>query len=127
MFSAAKGEGAFWDGARAQASAVTKKSEALLCCNGLGYMNRYPFAVDLVLMTLASLSESSRLDEETREELCMVRRNVELEARLIDDLLDLTRITAGKLQLTSGHVELQGASNAFVADLCESKGALRCE
>src|SRR4029453_10562114 len=28
-----------------------------------------------------------------------VRRNVELEARLIDDLLDLTRITHGKLEL----------------------------
>src|SRR5207245_11450394 len=29
----------------------------------------------------------------------MVCRNVELEARLIDDLLDLTRISRGKLQL----------------------------
>jgi CheY-like chemotaxis protein len=29
----------------------------------------------------------------------MIRRNVELEARLIDDLLDLTRISRGKLQL----------------------------
>ena len=26
----------------------TKKSEALLCCNGLSYMHRYPFANDLV-------------------------------------------------------------------------------
>ncbi|HEV7403784.1 MAG TPA: ATP-binding protein [Chthoniobacteraceae bacterium] len=58
------------------------------------------------LMTLAALCDSSRIDEETRDELCMVRRNVELEARLIDDLLDLTRITAGKLQLTSGNVDL---------------------
>ena len=32
-------------------------------------------------------------------ELAMIRRNVELEARLIDDLLDLTRITRGKLEL----------------------------
>src|SRR5213595_1907222 len=29
----------------------------------------------------------------------MIRRNVELEARLIDDLLDLTRIDRGKVQL----------------------------
>jgi signal transduction histidine kinase len=34
----------------------------------------------------------------------MVVRNVELEARLIDDLLDLTRVSRGKLQL-----ELQAA------------------
>ena len=35
-----------------------------------------------------------------REALEVVRRNVELEARLIDDLLDVTRIAKGKLQLT---------------------------
>jgi fructose-1,6-bisphosphatase/inositol monophosphatase family enzyme len=27
---------------------VQKKSDALLCCNGLSYMNRYPFAGDLI-------------------------------------------------------------------------------
>ena len=48
MFSAARGEGAWWDGERARCSAVTKKSEALICCNGLGFMHRYPFAGDLV-------------------------------------------------------------------------------
>src|SRR5438309_3241991 len=35
-----------------------------------------------------------------REALGVIRRNVELEARLIDDLLDVTRIAKGKLQLT---------------------------
>src|SRR6266404_2510043 len=35
-----------------------------------------------------------------REALAVVRRNVELEARLIDDLLDVTRIAKGKLQLS---------------------------
>jgi len=34
------------------------------------------------------------------EALEVVRRNVELEARLIDDLLDVTRIAKGKLQLS---------------------------
>ena len=36
-----------------------------------------------------------------RASLRMVRRNVELEARLIDDLLDLTRVNRGKLQMVS--------------------------
>jgi histidinol-phosphatase len=49
MFSAARGEGAFWDGERMRASGVQRKSDALLCCNGLGYMHRYPFAKDLML------------------------------------------------------------------------------
>ena len=35
-----------------------------------------------------------------RQALEIIRRNVELEARLIDDLLDVTRIAKGKLQLT---------------------------
>lgn len=48
MFSAARGEGAFWDGQRIQTSGAQKKSDALLCCNGLSYMYRYPFAKDLI-------------------------------------------------------------------------------
>ncbi len=48
LFSAAKGEGAFWDGRRIQASSIGKKSDALLCCNGLSYMHRYPFAGQLI-------------------------------------------------------------------------------
>jgi histidinol-phosphatase len=48
MYSAAKGEGAFQNGARIQASAVQSKSEALICCNGLGFMHRFGFAPELV-------------------------------------------------------------------------------
>jgi histidinol phosphatase-like enzyme (inositol monophosphatase family) len=49
MFSAAKGEGAFEDGRRIRASNIARKRDALLCCNGLGFMYRYPFAKDLML------------------------------------------------------------------------------
>lgn len=48
MYSAAKGEGAYWDGARMRVSEVSAKNQALLCCNGLSYMNKYPFANGLV-------------------------------------------------------------------------------
>jgi histidinol phosphatase-like enzyme (inositol monophosphatase family) len=44
MFTAGRGDGAFWDGKPIHASKITKKSEALLCCNGIGFMHRYPFA-----------------------------------------------------------------------------------
>jgi PAS domain S-box-containing protein len=39
------------------------------------------------------------------EDLAALRRNVELEARLIDDLLDLTRIASGKLELHRRQVD----------------------
>ncbi len=48
MFAAGSGEGAFWDGREIQASKITKKSEALLCCNGIGFMHRYPFAPEFL-------------------------------------------------------------------------------
>ncbi len=52
-----------------------------------------------VLMAAASLESDLALPLEVRSQLAMMRRNVELEARLIDDLLDLTRISRGKLQI----------------------------
>jgi len=39
------------------------------------------------------------LPDRFRDDLRMIRRNVELEARLIDDLLDATRIARGKMSL----------------------------
>jgi len=52
-----------------------------------------------VLTTVQLLEHRPGLPDEFREPLAMIRRNVELEARLIDDLLDLTRISRGKLEL----------------------------
>ncbi|MES1262084.1 MAG: inositol monophosphatase, partial [Acidobacteriota bacterium] len=48
MYSAAKGQGAFQDGKRIHASDVQTKGEALICCNGIGFMHRYGFAGELV-------------------------------------------------------------------------------
>jgi CheY-like chemotaxis protein len=51
----------------------------------------------------------------------MIRRNVELEARLIDDLLDLTRIDRGKVQLNfevvDAHTLLQNALEICQAEI----------
>jgi CheY-like chemotaxis protein len=41
----------------------------------------------------------SELPEKFHDDIDIIRRNVELEARLIDDLLDLTRISTGKIEL----------------------------
>lgn len=52
-----------------------------------------------VLATLATWETDARLSPAIQSDVQMLKRNVELEARLIDDLLDLTRIVKGKLPL----------------------------
>ncbi len=52
-----------------------------------------------VLMSATALAGDPSLPAEVREQLNMMRRNIELEARLIDDLLDLTRIIHGKFSI----------------------------
>jgi len=51
------------------------------------------------LAAASYLAEHEALPPDLREEVTAIRRNVQFEARLIDDLLDLTRITRGKLEL----------------------------
>ncbi len=69
-----------------------------------------------VLATL-SIWENDGIDlpHALREDLSMLRRNVELEARLIDDLLDLTRIARGKIALNCEVVDVQKLLDAVVA------------
>jgi PAS domain S-box-containing protein len=52
-----------------------------------------------VLAEVAAMLDDPATPDSVRPVLEMTRRNVELEARLIDDLLDLNRIIQGKLQL----------------------------
>src|SRR5205823_13287492 len=52
-----------------------------------------------VLLWADGVLNQPGVDPELEQGLRMVCRNVELEARLIDDLFDLTRIARGKLQL----------------------------
>jgi signal transduction histidine kinase len=52
-----------------------------------------------VLAAVQLLQHRPGLSTEVREPLEIIQRNAQLEARLIDDLLDLTRIAQGKLEL----------------------------
>jgi signal transduction histidine kinase/CHASE1-domain containing sensor protein/ActR/RegA family two-component response regulator len=60
-----------------------------------------------VLAVLSAMEPDERVPESVRDTLAVVRRNVELEARLIDDLLDLTRVTQGKLELRPRTTDLR--------------------
>ena len=66
------------------------------------------------------LERAVTLDERHRDLLPMIRRNVALEARLIDDLLDLTAIGAGKVSLHLERVDMHQLAQAVVAMVGES-------
>jgi signal transduction histidine kinase len=82
-----------------------------------------------VIAMVAALETHLADSGEVRQALDVIRRNVELEARLIDDLLDITRIAKGKLKLSlepvSVHNVLQRALEICREDI--SQKALEIE
>ena len=64
----------------------------------LSHELRTPLTPVLAAISLLE-SQSQMTPQELRSQVEMIRRNVETEARLVDDLLDLTRIARGKVQL----------------------------
>src|SRR5437016_12238164 len=51
------------------------------------------------MVAASYLVENKNLPPEFREDVTAIWRNVQLEAQLIDDLLDVTRITRGKIEI----------------------------
>ena len=78
-----------------------------------------------VIAMVAELEARTPDGPEVRQALAVIRRNVELEARLIDDLLDITRIAKGKLQLsfevTSVHETLRRSYEICREDIRQKK------
>jgi PAS domain S-box-containing protein len=81
--------------AKEQAEAANRAKDRFLAV--LSHELRTPLTP--VVMTVTAMEQSKDLPEHLREELSMVRRNIDLEAKLIDDLLDLSRVASGKLRL----------------------------
>src|SRR5437763_15792917 len=63
-----------------------------------------------ILLWANATLEEEQTAPSVKEGIQMVRRNVELEASLINDLLDIARITGGKLQL---HLQLSDVATLF--------------
>lgn len=84
----------------------------------LSHELRTPLTPVLTLVQFLETVESP--PEDIGEMFTMIRRNIELEARLIDDLLDLTRITRGKLHLDLERVDTH-ALMCNVIDICREE------
>jgi PAS domain S-box-containing protein len=76
-----------------------------------------------LLATLSSWEASNALPVTLRTDLQRLRRSVELEARLIDDLLDLTRIENGKLSLEKEPVDVHNLIHSAAAHFREEAQA----
>ena len=79
-----------------------------------------------VLLTVSLMERHAGLPDELRNDLAAIRRNVELESRLIGDLLDLTRISKGKLQLDLQEVDLHVVLRSAI-DICQREASAKLE
>src|SRR5207248_7390660 len=84
-----------------------------------------------VLMTAATLERDAALPQPVREQMKQVRDNVELEVRLIDDLVDLNRIKAGKLvirpETVDAHALIEDVVRICAGDIAGKRHKLEME
>src|SRR4051812_25107432 len=77
-----------------------------------------------VISALESLQTEPMQNEATRASLAMIHRNIELETQLIDDLLDVTRITRDKMQLRFAPLDVHVAV-ANVVEICRAEARFK--
>jgi PAS domain S-box-containing protein len=88
--------------ARAEAEAAGRAKDQFLAA--LSHELRTPLTP--VLIAVHTLIRSDDLSPDFQQAFAMIRRNIELEVKLMDDLLDLTRISRGTLEIVPEPLEL---------------------
>ncbi len=88
--------------ARENAEAASRAKDEFLAA--LSHELRTP--LNPVLLIASEHEQSADLPPQVRADFAAIRKNIALEARLIDDLLDLTRISRGKLQLQMEAIDI---------------------
>ena len=113
--------------ARAEAERASAAKDRFLAM--LSHELRTPLTP--VLASIFTLEHEENIPECMHESLQLIRRNVELEARLIDDLLDLTRISKGKVQLSfeivNAHTLLRNALEICHSEIEQKKLKLQTD
>ena len=103
--------------ARDDAEAASRAKDAFLAA--LSHELRTPLTPALLLA--GTMADAPDVPEALRNDFALIRQNIEVEARLIDDLLDLTRIAHGKLTLkmenADVHTLLRQSVDLFKSDL----------
>jgi PAS domain S-box-containing protein len=107
--------------ARQEAEATSHAKDDFLAA--LSHELRTP--LNVVLLVANDAADNQNLTPEVRTALELIRQNAELEARLIDDLLDLTSIARGKVTLhhewVDIHTLIHAALTAVRSDLNQKR------
>ncbi len=90
--------------ARDQAVAASRAKDDFIAA--LSHELRTP--LNPVLLLASDAAGNTDYPAEAREDFERVRKNIELEAKLIDDLLDVTRISRGLMKLETSVTDLYG-------------------
>jgi len=77
-----------------------------------------------VLLAVSLLQRHTQLDDQCRSLVEMIERNVLLESRLIDDLLDMTRVERGEINLERCAIDLRMAIRRAV-EVCSPDSEAR--
>ncbi len=77
-----------------------------------------------ILMRLSMLQEDPQVPASLQKSITMMRQGIELETRLIDGLLDLTRLARGKLQLKPEFVDAHELLERALAMSAEEDDAM---
>lgn len=113
--------------ARADAESANRRKDQFLAV--LSHELRTPLTP--VLARLALMKREVNLSNTFKSGLEMIRRNVELEARLIEDLLDMTRLARGQLKLhpetTDAHEKMLAAIEIYDAEITARKQTVSVE
>ncbi|MEJ1974497.1 MAG: HAMP domain-containing sensor histidine kinase [Lacunisphaera sp.] len=113
--------------ARDEAMAAARAKDDFLAA--LSHELRTPLSP--VLLVASAAAADPGLSADVRADFATIAKNALLEARLIDDLLDLTRITRGKMTLdlktVDVHAVLEDAVATVRADLAEKNLTLILE
>jgi signal transduction histidine kinase len=76
-----------------------------------------------ILFSASMLSKDDRLPEYARKQLESIAHHIQVEARMIEDLLDVARISEGKLKLTLDSVDIRALIDSALSICAENLSA----
>ncbi|MDQ2658983.1 MAG: response regulator [Verrucomicrobiota bacterium] len=119
LFETAESARVSAESAKGRAEAATRAKDDFLAA--LSHELRTP--LNPALLLASSMADDATLPPQIREDINVIAKGIALQAQLVDDLLDITRITGGKLRLDlrpiDAHAALRLTHDILRADIAE--------